>query len=143
MRHKVYLKRPCRVCRRWYRPNPKLGDRQRTCGDDKCKREWNRRLCAARRCREGDRDRENRLRDRIQAVDSAQVGGEPDRALNQFVVRHSIGLEAFVVVDEYARVTREWVRHAFPLQLPVRQGKSQQLLPFRARHSMEDGRPPS
>ena len=39
-------KRPCRVCRRWFRPNPRVGDEQMTCGKPKCKREWHRRKWA-------------------------------------------------------------------------------------------------
>lgn len=39
-------KRPCRICRRWFRPDPRLKDRQMTCGEDACKREWHRRKCA-------------------------------------------------------------------------------------------------
>ena len=29
-------KRPCRICRRWFRPNPRVGDRQRACGKPDC-----------------------------------------------------------------------------------------------------------
>ena len=39
-------KRPCKVCRRWFRPNPRVGDEQMTCGRPSCKREWHRRKCA-------------------------------------------------------------------------------------------------
>jgi len=39
-------KRPCRICRRWFSPDPRLKDRQMTCGEQACKREWHRRKCA-------------------------------------------------------------------------------------------------
>jgi hypothetical protein len=39
-------KRPCRICRRWFSPDPRLKDRQMTCGQEACKREWHRRKCA-------------------------------------------------------------------------------------------------
>jgi hypothetical protein len=39
-------KRPCRICRRWFSPCPRLKDRQMTCGEQACKREWHRRKCA-------------------------------------------------------------------------------------------------
>src|SRR5258708_9579425 len=29
-------KRPCTICRRWFRPNPRVGDRQRACGKPEC-----------------------------------------------------------------------------------------------------------
>ncbi len=38
-------KRPCRVCKRWFIPHPRLKDRQKTCGDSQCQREWHRRKC--------------------------------------------------------------------------------------------------
>ena len=38
-------KRPCRICRRWFMPNIKVKERQMTCGDEECQREWHRRKC--------------------------------------------------------------------------------------------------
>ena len=29
-------KRPCTICRRWFRPNSRVGDRQRACGNPGC-----------------------------------------------------------------------------------------------------------
>src|ERR1700686_2882170 len=29
-------KRPCTICRRWFRPNPRVGIRQRACGNPEC-----------------------------------------------------------------------------------------------------------
>jgi hypothetical protein len=29
-------KRPCTICRRWFRPNPRVGNRQRACGNPEC-----------------------------------------------------------------------------------------------------------
>ena len=29
-------KRPCTICRRWFRPNARVGDRQRACGNAEC-----------------------------------------------------------------------------------------------------------
>src|SRR4051794_38125257 len=31
-------KRPCRICRRWFRPDVRVGDRQRACGERDCQR---------------------------------------------------------------------------------------------------------
>ena len=41
----LFKKRPCRICKRWFMPNPKLKDRQMTCGDPDCQREWHRKKC--------------------------------------------------------------------------------------------------
>ena len=29
-------KKPCRICRRWFRPDPRVGQRQRACGEPDC-----------------------------------------------------------------------------------------------------------
>ena len=42
----ICKKRPCRICRRWFTPNPRLKDRQKTCGDAQCKRQWHRKKCS-------------------------------------------------------------------------------------------------
>jgi len=39
-------KRPCRICRKWFTPDPRLGDRQKTCGKERCKRKWHAKKCA-------------------------------------------------------------------------------------------------
>jgi len=39
-------KRPCRVCGKWFMPNPRLGGRQKTCGADACKQQWHTAKCA-------------------------------------------------------------------------------------------------
>lgn len=39
-------KRPCRICRKWFRPNPRVGENQKTCAKAKCKDEWHRKKCA-------------------------------------------------------------------------------------------------
>jgi hypothetical protein len=38
-------KRPCRICRRWFLPDPRQIGRQKTCGRAECKIENHRRQC--------------------------------------------------------------------------------------------------
>jgi len=42
----ISRKRPCKICRRWFLPNVRLKERQKTCADPECKMEWHRRQCA-------------------------------------------------------------------------------------------------
>ena len=37
-------KRPCRICKRWFMPHPRVKDRQKTCGNPPCQREWHRKM---------------------------------------------------------------------------------------------------
>ncbi len=39
-------KRPCRICKKWFMPHPRVGDRQKTCGDLECMRKWHAGKCA-------------------------------------------------------------------------------------------------
>lgn len=38
-------KRPCRVCKKWYRPSRQGGHAQKTCGNQTCQREWKIKKC--------------------------------------------------------------------------------------------------
>jgi len=39
-------KRPCKICRKWFLPDPRVGDRQKTCGAPECQRKWHTKKCA-------------------------------------------------------------------------------------------------
>jgi hypothetical protein len=39
-------KRPCKICRRWFLPNVRLKDRQQTCGNPECQKQWHKKQCA-------------------------------------------------------------------------------------------------
>ncbi len=39
-------KRPCRICRKWFSPTPRVGERQMTCGDKVCQQKWHTKQCA-------------------------------------------------------------------------------------------------
>lgn len=45
MRRAPSVNRPCKICRRWSSPDHRLKDRQQTCGEPECQREWHRRQC--------------------------------------------------------------------------------------------------
>ena len=42
---KILKKRPCRICRRWFLPDRRAGDRQKVCSGKECQRERHRRNC--------------------------------------------------------------------------------------------------
>jgi hypothetical protein len=45
MSMKFCSKRPCRICAKWFMPNPRIGNRQKVCHDPACQREWHRKNC--------------------------------------------------------------------------------------------------
>jgi hypothetical protein len=67
-------KRPCRICRRWYVPHPRAGDRQHVCSAADCQRERHRRACQRWREHEVPAERAHRLRQRLRVdVDGAAL----------------------------------------------------------------------
>jgi hypothetical protein len=61
-------KRPCRICRRWFLPDPRLKGRQRTCGDVHCKRQWHRKKCQEWNRKNKDYFRSNYLHKKLDAL---------------------------------------------------------------------------
>ena len=47
-------KRPCTICRRWFRPDPRVGARQRACHQPECQMAWRRKTQASWRRRNPD-----------------------------------------------------------------------------------------
>lgn len=69
-------KRPCRICQKWFLPNPRVGDRQKTCGDFDCMRKWHARKCAEWNRKNRDCVQENYLSDKL-----ALVGNEKEASM--------------------------------------------------------------
>lgn len=134
-------KRPCRICRRWFLPDARVGDRQRVCGDEECQRERHRRACEQWRARNPDYDREDRLRRRLRV----EAGPEDARAgdalakVDLEAARDVVELEVFVFVEETARVLADWTRDAVRRQGMEIAGNSGRLPPARAREEMGTG----
>jgi hypothetical protein len=124
-------KRPCRICRRWFRPDPRAGERQRTCGTTSCQAERRRRAVAAWRARHPDYDREDRLRRRLQSDAEQARGVDPMSGVDWGAARNAVGLEVAVVIEETSRVLATWTRNAVSLQVAgmVRQSSA---LPYRS-----------
>ena len=110
--------RPCRICRKWFRPDPRAGDRQHTCGSAACRRERHRRACAAWHRSNPDYDREDRLRRRlhreVKPVVSDPLAVPPLARLDREAARDAVGLEVIVVLEVVVQLlwtaTRDAVR---------------------------------
>ena len=115
--------RPCRVCGKWYPPNPRLGDRQQTCGAVECQRKWHTRKCA-------EWNRKNRayfkdiyLRGRLESFGSAPPAQSPSsctsRRINdppprrsspldlpQEVIKEVIEVKQLIIIEYIVRLLR-------------------------------------
>ena len=107
----VRRKRPCSICRRWFLPNARVGDRQRACERAECQRERHRRADQRWRLANRDYDRDRRWRETIAAA-KAEPGAAPPAAnaapptsgLPWDVVQDELGIQSRVIL---AGVVRE------------------------------------
>jgi len=122
-------KRPCRICHKWYRPDPRAGNRQRVCSEDECQKERHRRACQSWRDNNPDYDREARLRKKLRIEGHEEVGsgfesGPLRGKLCWAAARDAIGLKACIIIDESVKLLLDAARDAAPGQPSGNKGKS-------------------
>lgn len=139
-------KRPCRVCRRWFLPGPRAGDRQRTCSEPSCQQERHRRACADWHRRNPDYDRGERLRRRLRRSDEeaggARGGALPQGRIDWSVARDAVGLQGAVLAEELAEVIADWTRDAVGPKPIGLTRQSAEVSPFGPRDDMAGPRRP-
>ena len=102
----ILKKRPCKICKRWFKPHPRVGERQKTCGDSCCKREWHRKKCAEwnRQNREYFKGLylEKKLKEAIKNPKSYQFYHDtphPYLRLPRQEIQRVIGLEQLIIIE--------------------------------------------
>lgn len=144
MRKRPARKRPCRICRRWFLPNPRLKDRQMTCGDSECQKQWHRRKCAQWNRANVDYFRSNYLQKKLDAATepggaskpfepiSKRVGQRPKSRLRSGLpleyVQEVIGLEHLIIIEYLAQHLVRRFQEVFKRQVFVNTSKIDQLL---------------
>lgn len=106
--------RPCAICRRWFEVDPRVGKRHRVCGGEACRASRNKRACAKWRAEHPDEVKATRIRKKLpkQEPDVPEVVlPDPMRHFDPSVVRHAIGVEAKVVLEEVSKVIVALARH--------------------------------
>jgi hypothetical protein len=98
--------RPCRVCRKWFRPDAKVGDRQRVCGSPACQRELHRRNCVGWHRRNPGLEKETRFEERLVELDPAAQErlADPLEAINWPFAKGVIDLKIVALVRETGKV---------------------------------------
>ena len=115
MAHNSYIKkRPCRICRKWFIPNPRVGSRQKTCGSEECKQKWRNKKCARWNRQNRATFQTNYLDKKLQAVKNQ--GNSYDKPLSQVpqsgkksklpqeLIQKVIGAQEFVIAQYLAQV---------------------------------------
>ena len=106
MGSRVYTKkRPCGICRRWFMPNPRLKDRQKTCGDPACRREWHRKRCAEWNKQNADYFKANYLQKKlVPETPTIQVKSRLKTGLPLKRVQEVIGVQHLVIIEYLAQL---------------------------------------
>lgn len=149
-------KRPCRICRKWFSPDPRLGDRQKTCGAPECQRRWHARKCAEWNRKNRTYFQEVYLSARLRQVapanpDADTNPGQKDTAaahpipqpncsrfprLPRSLVQEVIGAQQLVIIDYLARLLFRSLQEVISLQRAETTEEYRQVLP--AGHSRSD-----
>jgi hypothetical protein len=129
------IKRPCRICKKWFLPNPRLRDRQKTCGTPECQRQWHIRKCAEWNLKNRSCARESYLRGRLESLAPAfnspssptptspppPLKPSPQRAspldYPLKVVKEVIGAQQLVIIEYIVRLLIRRVQEVIKPQL--------------------------
>ena len=132
----VCRKRPCRICRRWFMPDPKLKDRQKTCGDPHCKREWHRRKCAEWNKNNSDYFKSNYLQKKLDAAIASEKSQKPLPPKSRFnsglplgYVQDLIGVQHVVIIEYFGQLLFGRFQEVLRGQLAVNTTKVRRLPP--------------
>jgi len=124
MSKKLTCKRPCRICRRWFLPNPRLKERQKTCGRARCQRQWHKKKCAEWNRKNTDYFKANYLQKKIYTAAHCRDDRKaalPDKSLDKLpasrmntgmpleYAKEEIGVQ-MVIIHEYLAqlLDRRW-----------------------------------
>lgn len=140
-------KRPCRICGKWFMPNPRVGDRQKTCGSDTCKRQWHTAKCAEWNKQNRAYFKEIYLKSRLDAAttdtaESSPASPRPARGpsplqIPQEVVQEVMGAQQLVIIEYIVRLLLRGVQEAISThRLEITKEFRQQLA---ASSSRDDG----
>jgi hypothetical protein len=90
-------------------PNPKLKDRQKTCGDNRCKREWHRRKCKEWNKKNSDYFRADYLQKKLEAASvkpskSEQLRSRLKSGLPTGYVQEVIGIQHLIIIEYFGQL---------------------------------------
>jgi hypothetical protein len=138
-----HKRRPCRVCRKWFVANPRLGDRQRTCGARECQRQWHARKCTEWNRKNRSYFREIYLRGRLEAFGSGPPEQSPSSCsscrlndlprrfspldLPQEVIQEVIEVQQLIIIEYIVRLLLRGVQEVIDTQQFERKGQIRRL----------------
>ena len=125
-----WRKRPCRICRRWFIPNPRLKDRQKTCGDPECQREWHKKKCTEWNRRNPDYFRANYLQKKIDSTilplnqsPSLKLNNRLKSGLPLSYVQEVISIQHLIIIEYFGQLLFRRFQEVLRAQLTVMTGE--------------------
>jgi len=119
-------KRPCRICRCWFMPNPRLKDRQQTCGTSQCKGEWHRKMCRKWNRENADYFKANYLQKKLEAAtgrDQSSKNLLPQSrfktGLPQRYVQEVISIQHLVIIEYFSQLLHRRFQEVLARQVLV------------------------
>lgn len=143
-------KRPCRICGKWFSPDPRLGDRQKTCGAAECQRQRHAAKCAEWNRKNRSCFRESYLKSRIDSAKRPAAEHPPSPCspspekpgprgpsaldLPRKAVEEVMGAQQLVIIEYIVRLLRRGVQETISAQrLEIAKEFRQQLAVSRSR----------
>lgn len=117
MSNRPMRKRPCRICKRWFLHHPRLKERQKTCGDPQCQREWHRRKCAEWNRQNIDYFKANYLAKKLEAVNAPKSRFKT--GLPICYAQELIGNQQLIIIEYLSQLLMHRCRHLFGQQITV------------------------
>lgn len=129
-------KRPCRICRRWFYPDARVGDRQKTCGDKVCQDKWHAKKCHEWNTKNRSYFKEVYLSKKLSKLEeSSEVVPSPQssllslrsRQLPQNLIQEVIGAQPTVIIEYIAQLLLKSFKEEMGRQLIEIKGEVRQL----------------
>ena len=127
----AFKKRPCRICRRWFMPNARLKDRQMTCADPECKRQWHRKKCAEWNKKNSDYFKSNYLQKKLDAADQSENICKAKSRLKSGLplefVQEVISIQHLIILEYFGQLLFRRFQEVIRGQAIVNTGKAGRL----------------
>ena len=128
-------KRPCRICRQWFTPNPRVKDRQKTCGGARCKREWHKRKCKEWNDKNTDYFRAIYLARKLDAFSCTERSSTPlhpkpqfNSALPHEVVQEVFSIKHLIIIEYFGQLLLKRFQEVLRRQVIVNTWKGDRVI---------------
>jgi len=125
-------KRPCRICRKWFSPDPRVGDRQKTCGAKDCQAKWHTKKCQEWNKKNKAYFNEIYLNKKLAVINEADhqivSSSVQSSQLPRKLIQEVIGVQHLVIMEYVNRLLLRSFKEVILRQLPGINKQPEELL---------------